>query len=126
MVLNGIRVGNGKVPFNDIDMVYQTNENFSIKLVFHKPSNSLWSDIYSTQQKMTCLITMNTSYNSQYHITNPNDSSGLECVVRLQYNVFMEYLTYKLFPAESQIICLNCYSSIKTRFIFFGIMVSIQ
>ena len=67
---------------------------------------------------MTCLITMNTSYISQYHITNPNDSSGLECVVRLQYNVFMEYLTYKLFPAESQIICLNCYSSIKIRFIF--------
>ena len=39
MVLNGIRVGNGKVPFNDIDMVYQTNENSCIMLAVYVPSN---------------------------------------------------------------------------------------
>ena len=77
MVLNGIRVGNGKDPFNDIDIVYQTNKNSFINLAFYVQSNYIYIYILS-QQKMTCLITMNTSHISQYHITNPNDSSGLE------------------------------------------------
>ena len=55
MVLNGIRVGNGKVPFNDIDMVYQTNENFFYKAGFLSTIElNDWvygQYVYSTQKK---------------------------------------------------------------------------